>query len=53
MTEAEKNLNKYNFYYDRYIVYKNSIAKAKDKKQEKLKEFDIFKNKGGNVKEIY
>jgi hypothetical protein len=30
MTEAEKKLNKYNFYYDRYIVYKNSIGKSKE-----------------------
>jgi len=29
MTEDEKKLMKYNFYYDRYIVYKNSIDKAK------------------------
>ena len=29
MTEDEKKLMKYNFYSDRYIVYKNSIDKAK------------------------
>ena len=29
MTEDEKKLMKYNFYYDRYIVYKNSIDKDK------------------------